>query len=69
MVLSVAGIRFPMIVCGRRWLSRSWSRRTGTLLGAVPNPILSDHHAELGPGDALLLYSDGLTLPYAPDAS
>jgi phosphoserine phosphatase RsbU/P len=38
----------------------------GTLLG-VPDPELSDASVELGPGDALMLYTDGLTDAYAPD--
>jgi sigma-B regulation protein RsbU (phosphoserine phosphatase) len=39
----------------------------GTLLGAVPNPILTDYRGNLQPGDAVLLYTDGLTDAYAPD--
>jgi serine phosphatase RsbU (regulator of sigma subunit) len=38
----------------------------GTLLG-LPGPELSDTSVELGPGDALVLYTDGLTDAYAPD--
>jgi integral membrane sensor domain MASE1 len=64
-VLSVAGHPLPMIV--RRNGEVEQVGGSGTLLGAVPNPMLSDHLAELGPGDALLLYSDGLTDAYAPD--
>ncbi|WP_421121827.1 SpoIIE family protein phosphatase [Aquihabitans daechungensis] len=33
----------------------------GTLLGVVPDPDLTDVHAELGPGDAVVLYTDGVT--------
>jgi integral membrane sensor domain MASE1 len=64
-VLSVAGHPLPMIV--RRDGEVEQVGGSGTLLGAVPNPVLSDHHAELRPGDALLLYSDGLTDAYAPE--
>jgi serine phosphatase RsbU (regulator of sigma subunit) len=39
----------------------------GTLLGAVPDPSLSDSTVGLEPGDAVLLYTDGLTDAYAPD--
>jgi integral membrane sensor domain MASE1 len=39
----------------------------GTLLGAVSDPSLSDSTVELGPGDVVLLYTDGLTDAYAPD--
>jgi serine phosphatase RsbU (regulator of sigma subunit) len=41
--------------------------RTGTLLGALPDPKLTDYTMELEPGDTLVLYSDGLTDAYAPD--
>jgi integral membrane sensor domain MASE1 len=40
---------------------------TGTLLGVVPDPEIADHIADLAPGDALVLYTDGLTDAYAPD--
>ena len=33
----------------------------GTLLGVVPDPELRDVHVELGPGDAVVLYTDGVT--------
>ena len=33
----------------------------GTLLGVVPEPQLFDVHADLGPGDAVVLYTDGVT--------
>jgi serine phosphatase RsbU (regulator of sigma subunit) len=32
----------------------------GTLLGVFPDPELSDELADLGPGDALILYTDGV---------
>ena len=38
----------------------------GTLLGLVPDPELEDAHGEMGPGDALLLYTDGVTEARAP---
>jgi sigma-B regulation protein RsbU (phosphoserine phosphatase) len=38
----------------------------GNLLGAIPEPLLADHRTLLAPGDALLLYTDGLTDAYAP---
>jgi serine phosphatase RsbU (regulator of sigma subunit) len=34
--------------------------RPGTLLGVFPDPELSDQTANLGPGDALILYTDGV---------
>jgi PAS domain S-box-containing protein len=39
---------------------------SGTLLGLVPQPELQDRSADLHPGDALLLYTDGLTEARAP---
>jgi PAS domain S-box-containing protein len=39
----------------------------GTLLGLVEHPDLQDRSAELGSGDTLLLYTDGLTEAGAPD--
>jgi serine phosphatase RsbU (regulator of sigma subunit)/integral membrane sensor domain MASE1 len=38
----------------------------GTLLGVTSEPPLDDHELELAPGDALLLYTDGLTDASAP---
>lgn len=32
----------------------------GTLLGAIPEPRVADASAELGPGDAIVLYTDGV---------
>jgi serine phosphatase RsbU (regulator of sigma subunit) len=39
----------------------------GTLLGLLPDPTLVDDRAELGPGDTLLLYTDGITEARAPE--
>ena len=33
----------------------------GTLLGVVPEPLLVDAEVHLGPGDAVVLYTDGVT--------
>jgi serine phosphatase RsbU (regulator of sigma subunit) len=41
--------------------------RPGTLLGVVADPDLSDQAIELGPGDSLFLYTDGVTEAHAPD--
>jgi serine phosphatase RsbU (regulator of sigma subunit) len=38
----------------------------GTLLGIVPDPALSDSRVGLEPGDALVLYTDGVTDAAAP---
>jgi hypothetical protein len=34
--------------------------RPGTLLGILPDPVLFDDEARLAPGDALILYTDGV---------
>jgi PAS domain S-box-containing protein len=39
----------------------------GTLLGIVPDPALSDARVELAPGDAVVLYTDGVTDSVAPE--
>ena len=39
----------------------------GTLLGVVTDPVLSDELIELGPGDSLFLYTDGVTEAHAPN--
>jgi serine phosphatase RsbU (regulator of sigma subunit) len=36
-------------------------------LGVSPDPRLRDHRADLRPGDALVLYTDGLIDAYAPE--
>jgi serine phosphatase RsbU (regulator of sigma subunit) len=38
----------------------------GTLLGLVRDPQLEDQHAEMQPGDMLVLYTDGITEARAP---
>jgi serine phosphatase RsbU (regulator of sigma subunit)/PAS domain-containing protein len=39
----------------------------GTLLGLVPDPQLEDRRAVLEPGDALVLFTDGITEARAPE--
>lgn len=38
----------------------------GTLLGVVPDPDIEDTAVELGPGDSLVLFTDGVTEARAP---
>jgi len=64
-ILSVAGHPLPLVVRDDGAVGQVGG--AGTLLGAVPNPMLADYRADLGPGDALLLYTDGLTDAYAPE--
>jgi serine phosphatase RsbU (regulator of sigma subunit)/PAS domain-containing protein len=39
----------------------------GTLLGLVRDPVLEDEHAEMQSGDALVLFTDGITEARAPE--
>ena len=41
--------------------------RPGTLLGLVRDPRLEDEQADLAPGDALVLFTDGITEARAPE--
>jgi integral membrane sensor domain MASE1 len=43
--------------------------RPGLLLGVEADPLLTDRTVEIGPGDALILYTDGLTDAYAPHST
>ena len=65
LILSLAGHPLPLVVRSSGAVEQLGA--AGNLLGAIPDPLLSDHHALLDPGDALLLYTDGLTDAYAPE--
>ena len=41
--------------------------RPGSLIGVLTNPDLSDRVLDLGPGDSLILYTDGVTEARGPD--
>jgi integral membrane sensor domain MASE1 len=62
--LSVGGHPLPMIL--RASGAVETFGEPGSLLGVHPQPTLADYRADLGPGDALFLYTDGLTEAYAP---
>jgi len=64
-ILATAGHPLPIVVRDGGAVEQLGA--AGTLLGAVPNPMLTDYRADLEPGDAVLLYTDGLTDAYAPD--
>lgn len=59
-VLTVCSAGHPLpLVChpdGSVERLGQWS----TILGAIPNPSLTDFECELGPGDILFMYTDGL---------
>jgi len=61
--LGVGGHPLPLRLCGEQ------AREVGsggTLLGAFEDPDLKDESVELEPGDALVLYTDGVLDAYAP---
>ena len=58
-VLSVAGHPRPLIRRADRTLETT--ERHGTVLGALDDPIVCEEAVRLGPGDALVLYTDGVT--------
>ena len=62
--LSVAGHPSPVIL--RADGSLQWIRRAGALLGVLDDPELSDEEHRLGPGDTLVLYTDGVTEERGP---
>jgi serine phosphatase RsbU (regulator of sigma subunit) len=64
LTLSVGGHPLPLVL--RADGSVDQVGQPGTMLGLLPNPDLTDHTADLAPGDALILYTDGLTDAYAP---
>ena len=39
----------------------------GTVLGVFPDAVYEERNVELGPGDRLVLYTDGITEATAPD--
>lgn len=57
--LAVAGHPSPLL--RRTDGSITWVRPTGALLGVFDDPELSDVELTLGPGDVLVLYTDGVT--------
>ena len=56
---SSAGHPRPVLV--RRDGAAEFLDCAGTLLGVVSEPVLQDIDVELGPGDAVVLYTDGVT--------
>jgi integral membrane sensor domain MASE1 len=64
LVVALAGHPLPLVIRSDGIVERVGV--AGNLLGAVPNPLLADRRATLAPGDAVLLYTDGLTDAYAP---
>jgi integral membrane sensor domain MASE1 len=65
LTMSIGGHPLPLIL--RAGGTVESLGEPGSLLGIRPQPTLADYEAELSPGDALFLYTDGLTEAYAPD--
>jgi serine phosphatase RsbU (regulator of sigma subunit) len=59
MTLGVGGHPLPLVL--RRDGSVEPVGSPGTLIGFVPDPEIVDEHFELQPGDALVLYTDGVS--------
>jgi serine phosphatase RsbU (regulator of sigma subunit)/anti-sigma regulatory factor (Ser/Thr protein kinase) len=64
-VLSNAGHPLPLVLRAEGTVEAIGAH--GTLLGVTSDPVLTDAAVDLRPGDALVLYTDGLTDAYAPD--
>ncbi|MEA2286096.1 MAG: phosphoserine phosphatase RsbU/P [Solirubrobacteraceae bacterium] len=64
LTLSIGGHPLPLLL--RADGSVEPAGRAGTLLGITQTPNLVDRTVELRPGDALVLYTDGLLDAYAP---
>ena len=63
--MAVGGHPLPLVV--RAGGAAEVVGEPGTLLGVVTDPALHDVAADLGPGDSLALYTDGVTEAGAPD--
>jgi integral membrane sensor domain MASE1 len=64
LTLAVGGHPLPLVLRANGRVERVG--QPGTMLGVLPDPQLADQTADLAPGDALVLYTDGLTDAYAP---
>jgi integral membrane sensor domain MASE1 len=64
LTMSAAGHPLPLVLRPDSTVERVG--RPGILLGIHADPKLSDYTLELHPGEALMLYTDGLTDAYAP---
>lgn len=62
-----AGHPLPLLRPAAPALTARAVGHAGTLLGVVSELELAEDHVELGPGDALVLYTDGVTEAHAPD--
>jgi serine phosphatase RsbU (regulator of sigma subunit) len=64
MTMSVAGHPLPLLLRDSGEVEPVGG--SGTLLGAVADPVLGEEEVVLRPGDSVLIYTDGLTDAHAP---
>jgi serine phosphatase RsbU (regulator of sigma subunit) len=65
--VEVASGGHPLPIVVRPGAKAEFAGEPGTLLGVVPDPTLSDAAVDVGPGDSVILYTDGVTEAGAPD--
>jgi serine phosphatase RsbU (regulator of sigma subunit) len=65
--VTVAAAGHPAALISRAGGQAEELGESGTLLGIFPDPVISEVATTLRPGDALALYTDGLTEAHAPD--
>lgn len=63
--IGVGGHPLPMLLCGDG--TTAPVGRTGSLVGVTEDPLLQDATVDLRPGEALVLYTDGVTERHAGD--
>ncbi|MGH2692602.1 MAG: SpoIIE family protein phosphatase [Actinomycetota bacterium] len=63
LVVSCGGHPAPLVIRASRTVEETDC--IGTLLGVFPEPDLADSAVDLGPGDAIVFYTDGVTEQFA----
>jgi PAS domain S-box-containing protein len=63
--LAVGGHPLPMLLCGDGTTHQVG--RPGSLIGVIDDPVLVDDDFEVGRGEAVVLYTDGVTERHAGD--
>lgn len=63
--LAVGGHPLPMLLCGDGTTVQVGT--AGSLIGVIDDPVLHDAEIAVGPGEALVLYTDGVTERHAGD--
>jgi serine phosphatase RsbU (regulator of sigma subunit) len=65
LTICVAGHPLPVVI--RADGTREPAGTPGTLLGIFPDPTLRERSIDLGPGDAVVLYTDGVVEARGPE--